>query len=478
MNTNIKDLTDNLIARYENGSLSSRDCSDFLDSVPRFTSKHTTTDTRQFLAFMGNPDEQMKIIHVAGTNGKGSVCCFLTEILMSSGYSVGTFVSPHLVDIRERFLINDELIEGKDFVESFIYILKKVTEYMDGKWFPTFFEYLFFMAMHYYSINPVDFLILETGLGGRLDATSTPQNPILCAITEIGLDHMKYLGNTISEIAGEKAGIIRKGVPVVFIHNRDESADVIRNAAIELGAPFREIHDKSIRNIMISNSDDVHKQIDFSYYSEYDNYIALRVNSPAVYQTQNASIACECAFTLRTLGFHVSDENIRKAVEGAFWEGRMEEIAQDFYVDGAHNADGIEAFLQTAEGFSCSKKLLLFGVVDDKDYHTMIDDILGSGQFCEIAVTGLRTGRSVSEEDLITAFDDEKKSLEAEDNTNCNISFYERADEAVNYLLGKRDEIANTQNIRATDKPLIFAAGSLYLVGQIKELMQTAKETR
>ena len=203
-------------------SVAVSDCESFLNEIPRFTVKHGMDETKKFLEFLGNPDENMKIIHVAGTNGKGSVCCYMQSVLLKAGYQVGLFTSPHLVKINERFCVDGKPISDGLFVEIFIETLKRICEYREegDSYFPTYFEYLFFMAMILYDVYPVDYLILETGLGGRLDATNSVENPLVSIITEIGYDHMQYLGDTLEEIASEKAGIIKKNVPVVFFDKR------------------------------------------------------------------------------------------------------------------------------------------------------------------------------------------------------------------------------------------------------------------
>ena len=234
MHNELMKKVEEFIRRSDNDEkLDIKECEEFLNTVPGFTDKHTIEDTKDFLAFLGNPDKNMKIIHVAGTNGKGSVCSYLSNILMKAGYKVGMFTSPHLMKINERFCIDGKMVTDGVFAEVFTELLKRIMEYKNGEYFPTYFEFLFFEAMLLYDVYPVDYLVLETGLGGRLDATNSVESPLLCVITEIGLDHMQYLGDTLPEIAGEKAGIIKKGVPVVFFDKRKESSEVIKSKAIK-----------------------------------------------------------------------------------------------------------------------------------------------------------------------------------------------------------------------------------------------------
>ena len=195
----------------------------YINEIPRFAGKNTVEDTSRLLTIAGCDRLPFPVIHVAGTNGKGSVCACLASILKESGRRVGIFTSPHLVDIRERIRIDDEMISENRFAEVFweVQILADKGK-KEGLSHPSFFEYLFLMAMIYFRDEKPDAVILETGLGGRLDATNSVSHPALCVITEIGFDHMQYLGDTLEEIAGEKAGIIKKGVPVIFQDRRPD----------------------------------------------------------------------------------------------------------------------------------------------------------------------------------------------------------------------------------------------------------------
>ena len=175
-----------------------------MDRIPMWTrKKNSLEDVRRFLDYLGNPDRDRPAIHVAGTNGKGSVCAFLTSILGEAGYSTGTFISPHLVEVRERFLINGEMVDQESFEGAFETVLKASRKLADqGLCHPTFFEFLFYMAMVLFRMHDVDVMILETGMGGRLDTTNVLERPAACVITSISMDHTRYLGDTLAKIAG------------------------------------------------------------------------------------------------------------------------------------------------------------------------------------------------------------------------------------------------------------------------------------
>lgn len=211
---------------------------EYLERIPMWAAKkNSLEDVRAYLEEMGSPDRGMKIIHVAGTNGKGSVCSYLTSMLTETGYKVGTFISPHLEEIRERFLMNGDLVR-EDTYERAFYRVKELSEKMVEKGYqpPTYFEFLFYMCMAVNEQCKPDFVILETGLGGRLDVTNVVEHPVLTVITSISMDHMQYLGNTIEEIAGEKAGILKPGVPVVYdgVLRRKQDGDRGESYGIEM----------------------------------------------------------------------------------------------------------------------------------------------------------------------------------------------------------------------------------------------------
>ncbi|MBQ6588151.1 MAG: bifunctional folylpolyglutamate synthase/dihydrofolate synthase [Butyrivibrio sp.] len=440
------------------------ECEDFLNKIPSFTDKHTIEDTRAFLDFLGNPDENMQIIHVAGTNGKGSVCSYVSSILMKAGYTVGMFTSPHLVKITERFQVDGKTIADGLFVEIFVEMLRRIDEYNDstaddsGKYFPTYFEYLFFMAMLLYDVYPVDYLVLETGLGGRLDATNSVARPLVSVITEIGYDHMQYLGETIEEIAGEKAGIIKSGVPVVFFDKRSEATDVIKKKALELDTRAVVVESRNIQDTRRERDEAGNKYVAFSLNSLYDKYVDLKLSTEALYQAENAAVAVETVEILRGLGAEISELDIREGLLAAKWEGRMEEIRPGIYMDGAHNIDGITAFLESIRDIECSgRKLMLFGIVSDKQYKEIVQEILKTNQFEQIYVAVLETSRSLSVSDLKGAFEDAKDELGI---FGVPVKYYSNVRDAITDIITNR---------KSGD--MVFAAGSLYLAGQIKGML-------
>ena len=450
---------DELIERAENGAkIKISECDSFLNQIPSFSDKHTIEDTRDFLDYLGNPQDNLNIIHVAGTNGKGSVCNYISTVLTKADYTVGMFTSPHLVSVNERFAIDGKPVSEGVFVEVFIETIRRVMEYGKEGYFPTYFEFLFFMAVILYDVYPVDYLILETGLGGRLDATNAVANPILTVITEIGYDHMQYLGTTIEQIAAEKAGIIKRGVPVVFFDKRPQASEVIKNRALELDSRAIAVEARNIENVGICRDESGNKYVAFSYNSLYYKYADLKLSTEAKYQTQNAAVAVTCLEVLRDKGARISEMDIREGLLTSKWDCRMEEMRPGVYVDGAHNIDGIEAFLDSAEDIGCDgRKMLLFGIVGDKQYKDIVYEILKRNIFDAIYVATLETSRTVSTSDLKIAFEDCKDELGI---IGLPIKYYSNVRDAVTDVIAMR---------KSGD--YVFAAGSLYLAGQIKSVI-------
>jgi len=338
--------------------------------------------------------------------------------------------------------------------DEFLRIFTQVYESLDWValeenkgYHPTFFEYLFFMGMLIFSKEKPDYCILDTGLGGRLDATNAVSDKELAVITRIGRDHMEYLGNTLTEIAGEKAGIIKEGVPVVFLDEIEEVSDVIRDAASKKGAPLEGVSKQDYAYLNFKN-----KSIDFSYYSRYYEYVRVCLHTIARYQMENASLAIRAAEVLDG-GKYITADHIRDGIGKAFWAGRMEEVRREFYVDGAHNEDGIRAFLQTGSeaGFTGCRHLLC-SVVRDKDYLPMIRALAESGLFQKISVAQMQGQRAIDVTELTKIWKQYTKQ---------EIKIYPSVDVAV-------EEVLSTQG----EQERIYAAGSLYLVGEIKGLLK------
>ena len=412
----------------------------YINDLPRFTKKNTPEHTERFLEYLGNPHEKMKVIHVAGTNGKGSVTAYLNSMLLAQGKSVGMFVSPHLVRINERIVINGREISDNYFETIFNKVMKSVNKMLDeGFPHPAYFEFLYGIGMCALCDAGVEYAVVETGLGGRLDATNQVKNPIAVAITNIGYDHMYILGNTIEEIAGEKAGIIKEGVPVFYADSGEDSNKVIEEKAAQKNAPCKKISSENIYIMGIEN-----KHIAFSRSSVYDESKVWKLNNIGTYQPLNAEIAIEIMEML------FKEEGKyplwHKALEEVKWAGRMDEVAKDIYVDGAHNISAVKGFTDTVRLFN-EKNIILFSAVDDKDYESMIRYLCENLESDLYVITKIEDSRGADTDILRKIFIKY---------TDRPVVVKNSLDEAIGYINDVRDNRK------------VFCLGSLYLAGMIK----------
>ena len=422
----------------------------YIEEIPKFTTKNKLEHTRKCLDRLGSPDQNRKIIHVAGTNGKGSVCAFLSSMLEEGGYRCGLFTSPHLVKINERFQINEVMVSDQGFLEAFFKVNALADELVaEGDYHPTYFEFLFLMGMLIFDKENVDYLILETGLGGKLDATNSILHPLACVITSISLDHVEYLGDTVEKIAGEKAGIIKAGVPVIFDGNVKEAAEVLRNRAEELGCPWYEMkgENQEIREYTPAG-------IRFSSKSEVYGETELFVPFIAKYQMMNAALALETMGALKK-SHELEKETLIRGIAHTKWQGRMETILPGVIVDGAHNEDGIARFVETVQYFQEEYPItLLFTTVSDKDFTDMIGRICKGLKFSHVVTTEIWGSRKQSAAELAELFQE----------NGCSDVFVEtNVEEAFEKAYALKGE------------GLMFAVGSLYLVGEIKDYVRRRK---
>lgn len=420
----------------------------FLEKIGQYTEGTGVSRGRKLFKRLGNPEKNLKIIHVAGTNGKGSVCAFLSQILIESGYKVGLFTSPHLTDIRERIRINREMISKEDFAEGMERILSLYRKELDEGVQPlAYFDYFFGVAMDYFNRAGVDFVVMETGLGGRLDATNSIENPVISIITTISLEHTALLGDTTEKIAEEKAGIIKSKVPVVF-YSEPETDAVFVNAAKEAGSHAIPVSCNDYEIVKNSGS-----HIDFLVHNRYYLNDCFRIRSCGVYQVQNASLALTAAKVLMEADMIKTDiDKLKEACLNMYWPGRMEQTAPRIYLDGAHNPQGIKAFVQSVESMyedgDMKPATLIFSVVSDKNYSCMISTLCGCVHFKEFLVTVTGGSRFLSWQII---------SEEFKKNTDRPVHTFDTIEEAFMYARSKR-----------IGQEPIFVTGSLYLVSDLK----------
>ena len=388
--------------------------------------KHPPEHTRELLSRLGNPQEGIKIIHVAGTNGKGSVCAYLNAMLLAGGKKTGLFTSPHLVRINERFQINGEDVSDEQFLDAFLKVEKAAKEYeAEGEGHPSYFETLFLMGMLIFKEAGVEYLVMETGLGGRLDATNVVEKPLACIITSISRDHTEYLGDTLEAIAGEKAGIIKAGVPVIYDASQPGPASVI---AAKMKTQSRE-------------------GITFTFAYPGGEKAELAIPYVAKYQMMNASLAFYTMHILQDV--HDIPKNVlAEGLSKIKWPCRMEMAAPGVIIDGAHNEDGIAQFVSTAGYFAKENEItILFTAVADKHYHEMIGEICEGIHPSHVVATQIDGSRVVPAEVLAEDF---RKAGCTDVCAEPEIgAAYEKA-------LGKKGS------------GMLFCVGSLYLAGELK----------
>jgi len=327
------------------------------------------TNTLKLCEILGNPEEKFKSIHIAGTNGKGSTSHMLAAILQTAGYKTGLYTSPHLKDFRERIKINGQMI-SEDFVVKFTENIKPVAEEID----PSFFEITLVMAFEYFAKNKIDIAVIETGLGGRLDSTNVI-HPELSVITNIGWDHMNLLGDSLEKIAFEKAGIIKKNVPVVIGETSNESKPVFLKRAREVESPLVFADDNF--HVMDWNygKHDLQVSVDSSYTKER---LSFELDLMGYYQTKNLVTVLETVHQLQQLGWKVFPGHLHSALKQVKkltgLHGRWEVIHNNpsIVLDVAHNEDGIRQLIEQLEFTDHHHLHIVLGLVKDKEIDKVI----------------------------------------------------------------------------------------------------------
>ncbi len=336
---------------------------EYIHSVSWLGSKPGLTRTRTLLSLMGNPQDALKFVHVAGTNGKGSTCAMLASVLKSAGYKTGLYTSPYILRFNERMQINGTEISDGELAEITEYV-KSFAEKMEDT--PTEFELVTAIGFEYFYRNACDVVVLEVGMGGELDSTNIIKTPLLAIITELALDHTAVLGSSLEEIAKAKAGIIKEGASVLSADNTEEGAAVIEKTCAALGCSrFRPNYD------FVTEKKCTCFGISFSYCgSEY------KVPLCGSYQFRNAATVLKAVEILNGVGFSINVEAVREGLENVVWRARFEVLRLDpsFVYDGGHNPQGVAAAIAGyAETFGAIKPIVLIGLMADKDYETELE---------------------------------------------------------------------------------------------------------
>jgi len=344
-----------------------REVAEFIEKISHMGIVPGLDSVRELCARLGHPQKNLKFVHIAGTNGKGSTSAYLASVLKCGGYRVGKYISPVLFEYRERIQVNDRKITKEELGRN-MERLKKVCDEMvaEGLPHPTAFEVETVLGFLYFLEKKCDVVVLETGMGGLLDATNVVETTDVAVLASISMDHMKYLGNTLGKIAEQKAGILKPGCDVVTVRQEPEVMEVIAKKAEELGCP-----------LMIADAEKaehVHYGLEKQWF-DYGELKKLSISLAGQYQIENAVLALETLKVLEKKGFPVAEQKLRKGFLEAKWPGRFTIIGRNpwFVVDGAHNEDAAKRLVQSVEFYFTNRRIIyIMGVLGDKDYEKII----------------------------------------------------------------------------------------------------------
>ncbi len=406
-----------------------------LGSVPGLDS------IRDLLNRMGNPQEKLTFIHVAGTNGKGSVSTLIANALTANGYKIGRYISPVISDYRERIQVNNRMISKNAVADGLTEIFDICTAMeAEGLAHPTAFEIETALGFQYFKDKKCDFVVLETGMGGTLDATNIVQNTKLCVFASISMDHMAFLGNTLAEIAGNKAGILKSGCKAVSAPQCEEAANVLKEACESLNVPFTMVKRETIK---------VGRQSLKGQKFSYQSYKQVEIPLLGTFQAENAALALEALTVLATDGIKLKEDKIRKGFMESQWPARFEILSKNPYIiaDGAHNEDAVKKLMETLRFYFTNQRIIyIMGVLKDKDYTQMIRESAPMAEF-------IFTVTSPNKERALPAFELAKQIREY----NPNVTATDSVEEAV--------EMAK---LMAGEDGVVLAFGSLSYMGKLR----------
>lgn len=419
----------------------------YITEVGNFGSNYGLERTYKLLEHLGNPERDLKLIHIAGTNGKGSTTSMITEILMGEGYKVGMYTSPFIEEFEERIQINRNNIPK----ESLAILMDEIKVAVDkvieaGYNHPTEFEIITVLMLLYFKKENIDFGVIEVGLGGTLDSTNVIK-PIIQVITSISFDHTNLLGNTLEKIAREKAGIIKKGIPTVIYPQQEEVLKVIKNKCFEMDSELYIANNENLKFKNIVNLDKPYQLL------KYNNQIDILLPLLGEHQIINLSVAMQTIEVLNNKNIiDISIANIVKSIKNVSWKGRLEVLSNNPYVviDGAHNIQGIKTLSRNIKKYFKYENLyLILGILADKDVEEMIKIITPMAKkVYSVTPNSIRGELAESLKDEVSKF-----------NKNCKA--FDKYEEA--YLEALND---------ASEKDLILASGSLYMIGDMRKIIR------
>lgn len=417
----------------------------YLNDIQNLGIKFGLDNVKVLLGSLGNPHLDHACVLVAGSNGKGSVCAMLVRILELNGYRPGLYTSPHLVSYQERIRIGKKTITKKDFAAALSLIKRKIEGLISEKKLlfpPTHFEILTCMAFLYFSWKKVDIAVLEVGMGGRFDATNVV-TPLVSVITTVSSEHQKFLGRTLRQIAFEKAGIIKAGVPVVCGVEARTAYEVIKNRAEELKAPFFGVFSRP-ENYKVH---ELSRGYSFDFRTPEENY-SFKPALLGKHQGKNAAVAIAAAEQINKVWKKLDKEKIKKGIETVTWPGRLEKIRRkpDVILDGAHNQEGAKALGNYLRKYAASPVILVFAVMRDKKIKALADILF---PLCEeVILTRFPYYRAAYPDEVRNKAQKYIDKIEVEPDLN----------KAMHIAVEK-----------AAPNGTVIVAGSLFLVGEVKK---------
>ena len=420
----------------------------YITEVGNFGSNYGLERTYKLLEFLDNPHGKLKIIHVAGTNGKGSTTAMITSMLKEAGYKVGMYTSPFLEEFEERIQINGENIPKEklaQLITKIKYAVDKVIE--EGYNHPTEFEIITVLMFLYFATEEVDFAVVEVGLGGRLDSTNVI-TPILSVITSISFDHTNLLGNTLEEIATEKAGIIKSCIPTVIYPQEEVAEIVISSKCQELDSKLYKINKEDAKLINIIKEDKIYQQVKVKLDDEYDVKLPLL----GEHQILNLAVALKALEVIKDKAPKLNMESIVKSIATVRWNGRLEIMSNSPYVviDGAHNIQGITQLNKNINKYFEYKDMyLILGILADKDVEDMVKVITPKAK--KVFTVTPNSMRAETAEELLEEVKKYNESCEAYND-------YKNAFEDALKLCKKDD--------------LLLISGSLYMIGEMRGIIK------
>lgn len=428
-----------------------KDALTYIEETGKYGSVPGLDSIKELCFRLGNPQDELSFVHIAGTNGKGSALAYISTVLQEAGYRVGRYISPTISDYRERIQVGGKMI-SKEGLCRHLETVKRAAEEMaaEGKPHPTVFEMETALAFLYFREKKCDIVVLETGLGGSLDATNLVTTTAVSVIASISRDHMAFLGDTLSEIAENKAGIIKEGVPVVSVEQEPEAMQVIRRTAEEKGSRLVVTSKEEAKNIHYG----VEKQK-----FDYKQYKKIEITLAGQYQIDNCILAIETLLVLSERGFSIKESALREGLKKTVWKGRFSVIAKKpfFIVDGAHNEDAAKKLASSVRFYFTNKKIIyIMGILKDKEYEKII------AQTCQMAeqiITVATPGNARA----MPAYELAKAVKEYHPNVTAADSLEEAVE--MSYLLADQDSV-------------IIAFGSLSFLGQIMTIVENRHTIR